>query len=617
MSEKKRILPSDAVSSPKRRKCEGQGDLVKRARRLVGRLARDCQKKDGFGCFSVSLYDTAWLSMVTKADASGSRQWLFPDSFTYLLRTQGEDGSWERYASPVDGILMTMAGLLSVVRHSNSTIKTAAGDSDDHKGYALRISKATAALASALNEWDVNATKHVGFEILVPSLLHELAQTGIKFDFPGKTDLMLLNTQKLSKFKPELVTSEMQTTLLHSLEALVGKVDFDQLAHHCTSYGGMLGSPAATAAYLMYAKTWDVCAEQYLTKVDQSYGSSGAVPSGFPTPIFETSWIISTLLANGYVLTDFSEDDIQVITGYLRQILENQGGQVGFAPGFLPDADDTARALLAMAHLGQPTDPSSLIEGFEASTHFTTYQFERDPSTSTNCNVLLALLNTPCPEEHACQIEKTANFLHSRWEDGALQDKWNLAPEYTEMLLAYAFSQLMKLLDCNRLDSDSLLRTFIAERVPIVLCQLLSRALVRQSENGSWDSSVEKTAYGVLLISHTLALPWPKPVQQYAEDSLRKGKDYLERHVDQWTEGSYIWIEKVTYKLPSLAETYCLAAMKASHNEPGPWTPDIYQIFAMEEKSIEKMSKFFGHLPLFRNTSESTIVLAIMEAKLR
>src|ERR1700733_10249607 len=93
-------------------------NLHERARRLVGKLAGDCKNNDGFGCFSISLYDTAWLSMVTKVDASGSRRWLFPDSFAYVLRNQSEDGSWATYESPVDGILNTMAGLLSLVMHT-------------------------------------------------------------------------------------------------------------------------------------------------------------------------------------------------------------------------------------------------------------------------------------------------------------------------------------------------------------------------------------------------------------------------------------------------------------------------------------------------------------------
>ena len=83
------------------------------------------------------------------------------------------------------------------------------------------------------------------------------------------------------------------TTLLHSLEAFVGEIDFDMLKDRKT-FGSMMGSPASTAAYLMNASRWDSEAEDYLRKVmDEGQGKgSGGVPSVFPMPVFEATWVL-------------------------------------------------------------------------------------------------------------------------------------------------------------------------------------------------------------------------------------------------------------------------------------------------------------------------------------
>ncbi|OGM45785.1 hypothetical protein ABOM_005479 [Aspergillus bombycis] len=601
------------MAAEKRRKMGVEPpNLIQRAQQVVNGIYRGCEAVDGFSGFSLSLYDTAWVSMVSKADAMGVRQWVFPEAFAYVLRQQHDNGSWGINASPVDVILNTMAGLLALLEHN--VVEAAAGRVGSDIGpanYEERVSRAITALCGALEGWDVQSTLHVGFEILVPCLLQQLAQRGVSLDFPGKQELMKLHQEKLSKFKPEMVISKQQTTLLHSLEGLIGKVEFETLKHHCTKYGGMMGSPASTAAYLMHSPVWDETAERYLRNVVEKCGSCGGVPSGFPTPIFESSWTISTLLGSGYAIEDFAREDIQAITTYLQKLFEKQHGLLGFAPGFVPDADDTARSLLALSYLKVPMDPSSLVDYFEAPRHFQTYKLERNPSFSANANTLLALLRSPSPAAYIPQIEKTASYLISCWEGGELCDKWNLAPEYSEMLLVNAFVELIAA--WGKGDLTKLSTEIVTSKIPIVLSHQLSKALVHQHENGSWDNSVERTAYSILLLAYTLKLPWPISHRELTEASLFRGRDYLKQHAHDWSEGDYIWIEKVTYRLPMLAETYSLAAMKVSTEETA-WTTQVREIFTLPEQKGRAMSAFFGQLPIFRDTPWCTVLLAITEA---
>ena len=131
----------------------------------------------------------------------------------------------------------------------------------------------------------------VGFKIIVPALLHQIEQHDICFDIQGRQRLFKLHLEKLEKCKPTLVYSKQQTTLLHSLEALVGLIESDNVSHHCSEETGILGSPASTAAYLLNCSKWDERAEKYLRNTVNAVGDCGGVPSAFPTCPFEISWV--------------------------------------------------------------------------------------------------------------------------------------------------------------------------------------------------------------------------------------------------------------------------------------------------------------------------------------
>ena len=251
---------------------------------LIASLSEQCQSKYGFGSMSPSLYDTAWISMVQKCH-SGKRSWLFPECFRALLSSQLPDGGWPSYGSQVDGILTTAAALLALKKHVN--------DWDaDTCNLQTRCLDAERALRGLLNEWNVGACDQVGFEVLVVSQLRLLSDEGISIDFPGREFLAALRAAKLSKIPPSYV-ADSSSTLLHSLEALVGHVNFDMLRHQRGSNGSMLGSPASTAAYLMNCSSWDDDAETYLRDVLELSvnGHLGMAPCAWPTTTFELTWV--------------------------------------------------------------------------------------------------------------------------------------------------------------------------------------------------------------------------------------------------------------------------------------------------------------------------------------
>lgn len=250
-----------------------------------------CQNQN-LGSMTVAIYDTAWASMLYKT-TQGQTCWLFSECFRFLLDHQLPEGGWESYACKEDGILDTLAGLLALIKHRNISFRDRGEDVPDLE---VRISNAKKYLETELQDWDVESSMRVGFEILIPTLLELLESEKMCFTFPGRHTLRRLNEKKLKNFDPNMLYSSDPTSLLHSLEGFIGKIDFDRLSHHLR-FGSMMGSPASTVAYMMYSSTWDDEAELYIRKViaEGEGNGSGGLPSAFPIPIFESTWVRQNL----------------------------------------------------------------------------------------------------------------------------------------------------------------------------------------------------------------------------------------------------------------------------------------------------------------------------------
>lgn len=241
----------------------------------------------GLGTMSGNVYDTAWISMVRKPTESES-VWAFPAAFQAILREQGPCGSWGGTVSELDRIACTLAALLALHKHTADPCEI------ELDNLNARILKAKSFLQTALKGLDgllKTCTLSVGLELRLPALLDLLEMEGHTFDF-DRTYLTQLQSKKLSKIDLKTIFNGPQSSLLHSLEAVVGKVDPAGLRHQKV-LGSMLASPSATAAYLMYNPTWDDEAEEYI-RCAISHGAgqgSGLVAAGYPTTIFEWAWV--------------------------------------------------------------------------------------------------------------------------------------------------------------------------------------------------------------------------------------------------------------------------------------------------------------------------------------
>ncbi|KAL9100074.1 MAG: hypothetical protein Q9163_004515 [Psora crenata] len=582
-------------------------EIDHRARLLCQGLV-DGVAKSNLCTVTTAIYDTAWLSMISKKEG-GVECWLFPESFQYLLSQQLPNGGWESYATEEDGMLNSLTALLALTRHRGIT------DADSSAvGLQDAIQSAISYLEASLQKVDLDGSLPVGFEIVIPALLAMLENESVHLSFPAKDSLLAINEVKMEAFHPDLLYGTTETTLLHSLEALIGKIDFNRIRHRKIC-GSMMASPASTAAYLMNVCPWDEEAEFYLRKaVREGPGQgNGAVPSVFPTPVFETSWVISTLFQGGFSNETLGQESLESIASYLEQHYHAQSGLLGFAPLIQADADDSAKTILSLNLLGRPVHAKSLTEHFRSNnSHFRTYLGERDASFSANCNVLRALLEAPGAQDHIADIKNIADFLCESWWSGAIQDKWNISSQYSMMLLAEALVRLLELWDQGQI--SQLPNALLRDRLPVTLLQILNRTLMGQSlsSSGEPDQPLEPMAYAVLTLKALSSLPWVGNLLEEVLLRMEQSQRFLRECGSSWNKPQYLWVEKVTYGSPFLSEAYYLAAIHRT-KKTRIWTEEAKSLVQIAPKEKKEVTHLFCKLQCFLSEPLWKIQACVLE----
>lgn len=292
------------------------------------------------------------------------------------------------------------------------------------------------------------------------------------------------------------------------------------------------------------------------------------------------------------------------------ETMEKQHGLVGFTPGVMEDADDTARTLMTLKLLGQDVNPAPMIRKFEASDHFRTYEMERNPSFSANCNVLLALLGLESVDQYLSQIEKTLTFLLQKWDSGEVVDKWNISPQYSAMLMAEAFVRLLKRYDAGNLQLLPL--RMVQEQIPVSLCRLLLRTLGDQQNDGSWTTSLEDTSYSILIITQCLCLPWNTSLRDCLVGALSRGRGFIASQYPKDQKNHRLWIEKTTFESSLLKMAYCSIALHTTILRHV-WTQNITDGFFFPDVN-GKMRNLLSALPIFAKSPLASLDLVLTEA---
>ena len=414
-------------------------------------------------------YDTAWLAgLPAERNRRVSR---FPLALQWLADHQLPDGSWGgtvRYEH--DRVICTLAALTALATLGRRDVDRA------------RVAAGTRYLWQHGHLLGTEPTALVGFELLLPTLIDRATQAGVVV--PPHLDLYARERAQVLHLVRDAALYSSQATLAHALEFLGAAADPDRLRQAQGSNGAIGNSPATTAFFVELAN--NAKALSYLRRSLEGSGGEAA-PVLYPCETFE-------LLSTAYHLFLAGVPASRLLASSDQDVLLRavQAGGVALSPTFpIPDADDTAVALLLLQDLGKPVD-SGVLQRFAASDgHFAKFPSEPDASVSASLHVLHALLRVPGYPERDRTIARLLDVLASRQVGGLYWlDKWHISPYYATCHALCIFAALPQ--------------PFAAQAAPMAD---RARTWLRQTQNGdgSWGfhgrRTLEETAYAALALA--------------------------------------------------------------------------------------------------------------------
>lgn len=485
------------------------------------------------GTVSPSVYETARLV----SDAP----WLPGQAgrLRYLVAAQRADGAWG--APGAYGLVPTLSAVEALLR-SVPTVGRADRPEAAHLPPSV-LDRGVGALRRLLAA-DEPVPDMPGVDLIVPALLDRidalLRPAGGAEPSRWAHALPLPMPHGMTRHRSEAVGRllaggrPVPEKLLHAFEVLDERT---RVRLPVRPVSGAVGaSPAATAAWLGDPSRPDVdrAVLGYLTNAVGPGG--GPVPCTTPIAVFERSWVLSSFARVGAAVD---------VPGRMVADLAAAVGPAGAAtsPGLPTDADTTAVTLFALARLGRPVAPDSLL-GYDTGAHFCTWQGEDGASVTTNAHVLEALgwhaRHSP-GRPHADVARRVAGWLiDGQLPDGRWTDRWHASPYYATSAVAAA----------------------LAEYAPEAAAAALDRAVdwVRDTQRadgswGLWGGTAEETAYALQVL-----LGAGRPTPPGLGAAVRRALVFLDDHDGGTGHGVPLWHDKDLYHPVLIVRAAVLAA---------------------------------------------------------
>ncbi len=466
------------------------------------------------GAISAAAYDTAFAARLRNPEDPDTL--AYPQSLTFLLRSQNPDGSFgTRLPMPKEKLISTMSALVAL-----ADLPPALQEGAAHRARlaALRY------LYEDTGNWQTGPDT-AGFELLLPALLDEGTARELPLPFERFRGIIAQRDAKIGHIPPRLIYN-VDTPMLHSLEYLGGRIDANAARGRLSPNGSFANSPSATAYFLL--RTADEKASAYLRSVINARGD-GSVPTVAPFEVFERAWVLYNLAR-----ADFRPAEAAPHVAYLAQALTEDG--VGVArEGLRPDSDDTALTLSVLHQYGYPISMGPL-RPFEGINFFFTFPLERDPSVTANAHVLEVLHACAAfPRQHVI-AQKVEKFLRdARVDQDHWMDKWHVSPFYATAHATFA----------------------LLETAPEVCLPAFTWFKNGQRPDGSWgwfgEGTPEETAYAVQAL-----MAAPAAVRADFEANLSRAEQYLNE-----TEGEPVipmWVGKTLYAPAEVIHSAVLSA---------------------------------------------------------
>jgi halimadienyl-diphosphate synthase len=480
-------------------------------------------KQLGTGYVSNTAYDTAWVARLNEFDSDLSNHAL-----EWLCNNQLSDGSWgvKQPNYYHDRVICTLAAMIALT----------------YRGRRARDKVQIERGLIALDHITDNATRElkydtfpatVGFEVIVPTLVHQAEELGI---IKQQGDRILGKLGRLRKAKMEKLSGiqiSRQTTIAHSAEMAgidnLGLFDANNLQEN---NGSVSNNPAATAYFAMYVRPGDEKALGYLRKVA---GKDGGIPSFAPFDVFERIWVLWNLLQTEEIC---KPEIINLCVPHINHIEKTwkPGHGLGFSAEYsLTDGDDTSVGQKILSYFGRNSDIAAL-HSYEEEKWFRCYHLEVNPSIDVNIHFLGTLKEFNYEKNHP-SIVKILNFLRSSQNaKGYWFDKWHVSPFYTT---AHA---IMASLDYDE-----------------KLCEkAINWILQTQKSDGSWGfygfSTAEETAYCIQALHM-----WNLHIKKISKHKMVLAKNWLEKNSN--ADHPPLWMDKSLYCPERVVQSVILSAL--------------------------------------------------------
>ena len=348
--------------------------------------------------------------------------------------------------------------------------------------------------------------------------------------------------QKLDLIPRETALYSPRATIVHSLEFLGDQADLAGLEAAQGQNGALGNSPAATAFYLAQTQSNNPQALDYLELLHGPRRRGATAPVLHPCDTFELLWAAYHLYVGGAPSTG-----ILRATERRRLLADLAQSGVSLSRTFpIPDADDTAVALLLMHDLGERVDPR-VLQPFEAADgSFVSFPYERHSSVGVNAHVLHTLTRVPGYPDASRAIERILTYLIDQHSGLYWIDKWHISPLYATAHVLAALENL-----------PPEQRGRVAELID------RSREWLRQSQNadGSWgfygQATAEETAYGLL------ALAGNREIDERDRAQCAAAARFLKLKRRENIAHPPLWVDKCLYVPPLVVNAAIVGALTA------------------------------------------------------